>query len=222
MTFSRSDWVASKKSTALCLAQGKCGGSYAEGVIILSATISAMASEAWPGTNIDKKRFVEITKNYCDQKLSPTRISLPILIGYLRDNGKVSEAEILRKKFMNFQDTRVLIGNDVDKMDAEILSECPNLTYKDIRRFSYICLLYEDIRSSFMHEYRTGKRADIWAMSSCSDDQISYVNWMNDSDRHIHYPVQWMGMVAQSVAEAIDRNVSQFPLSQPVAWWLDG
>ena len=44
MTFSRQDWVASKKDTALRLVRGECGGSYAEGVIIMSATISAMAA----------------------------------------------------------------------------------------------------------------------------------------------------------------------------------
>ncbi len=222
MTFSRRDWVASKKNTALCLARGECSGSYAEGVIILSATISAMAADVWPGTGIDRKRFVEVTKDYCDPKLNPTRISMPILIGYLRDNGKVSEAEVLRKKFMNFQSTRVLTGNDIDKTEVEILSVCPNLTYKEIRRFAYSCILYEDVRSSFMHEYRVGDRADAWAMSAFADDQISYVNWMNDPDRHIHYPVQWIGAVAESIAEAADRNASQFPLSQPVAWWLDG
>jgi hypothetical protein len=71
MTFSRCDWVAKKTDVALRLCAGECGGSYAEGVIILSSAISAMAAEAWPGSGIDKMRFVEIIKDYllrCETK----------------------------------------------------------------------------------------------------------------------------------------------------------
>lgn len=222
MAFSRKDWVANKKDTAFRLARGECGGSYAEGAIILSATISAMAADAWPGPGIDRKRFVEVINTYCNQKLNSTRISTPLLIGSLRKNDKVSEAEVLRKKFMDFQNTRVLTGNEVDKTEQEILSACPALSYKEIRRFAYPCILYKDVRSSFMHEYRAGNRADVWAMAAIANDQISYVNWMNDPDRHIHFPIEWIGTIAESIAETADQNASQFPLSPPAAWWLDG
>lgn len=221
MTFSRFDWVEKKTETALRLCAGECGGSYAEGVIILSAAISAMAAEAWPGSGIDKMRFVEMIKDYCDAKLNPTRISVPLLIGRLRDDNKSTEADTLRKQFMDYQKTRVLTGNDVDRTEADILSLCPSLGHKEIRRFSYAGVFYEEVRSGFVHEYRPGKKADSWAIAATEDDEISYGNWMNDPDRHIHFPVQWIAKVAKSVAEAADNNASQLPLSRPKMWWLE-
>ena len=222
MTFSRRDWVTKKKDTALRLAAGECGGSYAEGIIILSAAISAMAAEAWPGSRIDKMRFVEIIKDYCDATLNPTRISVPLLIGHLRDNNKATEADTLRNKFMDYKKTRVLTGNDVDRTEAEILSVCPGLGHKEIRRFAYPGVFYDEVRSGFVHEYRLGKKADPWAIASTQDDEISYGNWMNDPDRHIHFPINWIASVAESVAEVADRNAPRFPLSLPATWWLDG
>jgi hypothetical protein len=222
MTFSRRDWVAKKTDTALRLCAGECGGSYAEGVIILSAAISAMAAEAWPGSGIDKMRFVEIIKDYCDATLNPTRISVPLLIGRLRDDSKTTEADALRRKFMDYQKAQVLTGGDVDRTEAEILSLCSSLSHKEIRRFSYSGVFYEEVRSGFVHEYRPGKKADSWAIAATEEDEISYGNWMNDPDRHIHFPIHWIAKVAKSIAEVADRNASRFPLSRPAMWWLEG
>jgi hypothetical protein len=222
MTFSRRDWVEKKTDTALRLCAGECGGSYAEGVIILSAAISAMAAEAWPGSGINKMRFVEFIKDYCDATLNPTRISVPLLIGRLHNDNKIIEADALRKKFMDYQKTRVLTGRDVDRTEAEILSLCPGLSHKEIRRFSYSGVFYEEVRSGFVHEYRPGKKADSWAIAATKEDEISYGNWMNDPDRHIHFPVHWMAKVAKSSAEVADRNASNFPLTRPTMWWLEG
>ena len=222
MTLSRRDWVAKKKEIALRLASGECGGSYAEAVIILSAVVSATAAEAWPGGGIDRKRFVEFIKNHCDAKFKPVLISVPLLIGHLRDNGKTSESNSLQKKFMDFQKTRVLTSNDVDKTEVEILSVSQNLNFKDIRRFSYAAVFYEEVRSGFVHEYQTGEKADSWPIGVTHDDQISYGNWVNDPDRHIHFPLGWICGVAESIANVADQNASTFPLSPPTTWWLDG
>ncbi|MCW9032109.1 MAG: hypothetical protein OQK58_11525 [Gammaproteobacteria bacterium] len=222
MIFSRQDWIIKKNDTALQLASGKCGGSYAEGIIILSATISAIPAEVWPGNNIDRKRFVEIIINYCSDKLNPTYISIPLLIGYLRDNNKPAEAERLKKKFLDYQKTRVLTATDVDRSEDEIKSVCPDLEHKVIRRFAYPNVFYEEVRSGFAHEYRPSKKADVWQIASTCDDKISYGNWIDDPDRHIHFPVKWIANVAASVAEIADRNASKFPLSYPEQWWLEG
>jgi hypothetical protein len=206
MTFSRRDWVAKKKDIALCLAAGECGATYAEGVIILSAVISAMAAEAWPGSGIDKRRFVEIVKDYCDATLNPTRISVPLLIGHLRDNHQTTEVDVLRTNFMDYSDDRVLTGNDVDRTEAVILSVCPSLRHKEIRRFAYASVFYEEVRSSYVHEYRSGKKADSMTFASPGGDEISYGNWMNDPDRHIYFPINWIARVAESVAAVADYN----------------
>jgi hypothetical protein len=59
-------------------------------------------------------------------------------------------------------------------------------------------------------------------MSEFAKNSVSYVNWINDPDRHIHFPIEWIGGVAQSIAESADRNAPRFPLPMPTAWWLDG
>ena len=63
----RTDWVTEKKRIALCLANGECGGSYGEAVLILCAVLSALAADIWPGKGIDQMRFVELLKNeFCE------------------------------------------------------------------------------------------------------------------------------------------------------------
>ena len=59
----RTDWVTKKRDTALRLANGECGGSYGEAMLILCTILSALAAEVWPGTQIDKRRFVELLKS---------------------------------------------------------------------------------------------------------------------------------------------------------------
>lgn len=222
MTFSRQDWVDTKVATALHLANGKCGGSYAEGVIILSAVISAIAAEAWPGRFMDKKRFVELVNTYCTDDIKPTQVSIPLLIGFLREKEKYGEADVIRKNFMNYQKTRVLTSEDVDHSETEVLSICPGLSLGEIRRFSYSSVFYDEVRSGFVHEYRPGKKADSYPIASAQDDQISYGNWVDDPDRHIYFPMQWVINIAKSVAKTADSNADQFPLGQPQKWWVEG
>lgn len=221
MTFSREQWVAQRKATALRLAGGECGGVYADGVIILCAVISAIAAEAWPGRNIDRKRFVEALKEFCDPTLTPLQISIPLLVGYLRNRGRTIESEVLRKKYLDFGRSRVIGGKDVDQAEDQVLRDCPSLTNVDVRPCAYACVLYEDVRNSYMHEYRSGPRVDPWPLSRYADAVVSYGNWVDDPDRHIHFPIEWLGNVADSVAAGADRVADRFPLLQP-KWWLDG
>ena len=52
---------------------------YGEAIIILSAAISTLAAEVWPGEEIDKARFVEMfEQDYCD----PGRIQLELAFHY--------------------------------------------------------------------------------------------------------------------------------------------
>jgi hypothetical protein len=73
-----------------------------------------------------------------------------------------------------------------------------------------------------VHEYRIGAKADPWAAAATDDFEISYGNWLNDPDRHIHFPVIWIGKVAESIAELADQNAQNFPLERPSKWRLKG
>lgn len=124
--------------------------------------------------------------------------------------------------FLNFCDSQVLIGDDVDKTENEILSVCNAISSKDIRECSYANLLYREVRSGYAHEYKPGERAESWPMTQRPEARVSYVNWVNDPDRHIHFHVHWLAELATATAEKIDNVAGTLPRAAPPKWWIDG
>ncbi|MCL4526696.1 MAG: hypothetical protein M1492_09590 [Gammaproteobacteria bacterium] len=218
----RSQWVERKVSIARQLNGGECGADYAEAVMVLSAAISALAAEMWPGMQKDRARFVEVVVQYSPQSLDVTRLSLPLLVGRLAQDQSKNEEAVLKEKFLRFDPFRVLTGDEVDRPESEVLSLCPTLTIKFLRQFSYANLLYEEVRSAYVHQYSTGERADSWPMTLQADASISYVNRVNDPYRHIHFRLEWVARVAIEVAKSIDLASPSFPCSDPNAWWIHG
>ncbi len=215
------NWMMSKTALARRLNEGECGGDYAEAIIILSSAISAVAAESWPGERIDRRRFVELLKNGCDPQLEATRISVPLLIGHLRRNGRASEEQGLRSRFLNYLPSRILTGDEVDQPENAIRNVCPTVSRGDVREFSYANVVYRGVRSALVHQYRMGAQADPWPLSDSAAAQVSYGNWYGDPDRHIHFPVGWLCKVAESVASWADARSSRFPLPPPAVWWID-
>jgi hypothetical protein len=155
----RFEWVSEKCKIASALARGEAGGSYSVAVILVCAVLNALAAEVWPGRSIDKARFVELLVRLGPSADEPKTISVPLLVRRL-DTECPANAEILRKKFLDFSKTRVVTGLEVDKTEDELISLCPALTPTVIRKYSYAHLLYEEVRSSYAHEYRAGGKAD--------------------------------------------------------------
>lgn len=217
----RTEWTQKKNDIALKLAAGDCGGSYGEAVIILCAVLSALSAEVWPGLQMDRVRFVELLKEYAPPDLKVTQISIPLLVAYLRTSGRSAESEIIRKAFLNYPPSRILVGDEVDKSETEILTVCSSLTANVLREHSYGNLLYGEIRSGYAHEYRPGKRADSWPMAT-EEAAISYINWVDDSDRHIHFHVSWISKLTLTTAEAIDAAAAALPRALPSEWWVAG
>ena len=222
MTKWRSEWAGKKCELALKLDRGESGGSYGEAVLILCAALSALAAEVWPGTGIDRKRFVHLLKRFPPPKLFSTLVSVPILAASLRKKRKKGALRRLLQAYLNFGHSRVVTGHDVDKTETEIMSVCPTLKRREIRDCSYASLLYRELRSAYVHEYRPGKKADSWAMTGRDDAQVSYVNWVNDPDRHIHFHVAWLSELVNETAKAIDQLSSRLPARKPKRWWIDG
>jgi polyisoprenoid-binding protein YceI len=46
------------KLTSLALDRGKCGGTYADAVILLSSAVSAVAADLWPGPRLNRRRWI--------------------------------------------------------------------------------------------------------------------------------------------------------------------
>lgn len=216
-----SEWVTKKREIAERLASGECGGSYGEAALILCSVLNALAAGTWKGDRIDRKRFVELLQRYAPENLCPIRVSLPLLVGALREAGKSSEMSAIQSRCLQDGHSRVLTGEDIDLDEAGILAICPTVPMALMRECSYANILYRDVRSSYAHEYRPGKRADSWPMTQRTDVAISYVNWANESDRHIHFHVPWLGALVTAVSRALDPIADSLPLTPPVKWWVD-
>ena len=222
MPFSRAEWADRKASIADRLTRGEAGGSYSEAIIILCSTISAMAAEVWPGERIDRRRFVQLLIEFADQPSYLGTISTPLLVGHLRADGRTAEAERIRKAHLDFGRSRVVHGADVDRAEDELISLCPSLSRGYLRKVSYATILYERIRSPFVHEYRPGEKTSSWPMTDDEDARVSYVNWVDDPDRHIFMHAKWLASLVKDLGARTDAAAQSFPRPLPSAWWIDG
>ncbi|MBN8241361.1 hypothetical protein JF541_19585 [Marinobacter hydrocarbonoclasticus] len=210
--------MTKKSEIALALAQGGCGAGYAEAVIILCSAISAVAAEAWPGKRKDRARFIELLVQ-CSSGSSRV-VSVPLLVEKLKDEERSEDIQSLIDRLGQFQQARVLTSEDVDLTEEEILFAAPNLSLKAIRSCSYANLLYDEIRSSYVHQYDPGSRANPWPMSRQKNLRASYVNVIN-RPREIHFHVEWLTKIAVQAASYVD-GLSNVPQEDPEQWWIHG
>ncbi len=98
---------------------------------------------------------------------------------------------------------------------------CGTLAGKKIREHSYANLLYSEVRSPYTHEFKSGQRADSWPMTRRENVAISYGNWTDAPQKHIHFHIDWISELAISVAQAVDKAAAQLP-PKPQRWWVHG
>ena len=147
--------------------------------------------------------------DHCDPRFHAKRISVPLLIGHCRDAGRAPEEVALRSRFLNYLPSQILTSGLIDCDESTIAGCCPGLPRSELRRFSYANVFYTDVRSALVHEYRFGSRVDPMTMSEdAAPDEISYGNWMGAADRHVHFPIEWVCGVAESVARTVDAAVA--------------
>ena len=214
-------WTEQKIEIAQKLSKGESGGTYAEAAIILCSVLSAIAADIWPGKSKDKKRFVELLIKYSDESLGAKVISIPLLIGSLRDSEYKEESEILSDLFMPECDSRVITGPDVDKDESEIASICPSIPIKLLRQNCYAHILYTEVRSSYVHQYLPGKRSDSWAMAPQRRRvEISYVNRLDRVDRQIYYNINWLVSAIRSIVATTGDDIESLVKPEFKNWWL--
>src|SRR5215211_6782357 len=71
--------VRERVAVAKRLNEGECGGFYGDAILILSAILSGLAADLWPGKGKDRKRFVELWATHARPDLNPNLISVPLL-----------------------------------------------------------------------------------------------------------------------------------------------
>lgn len=214
------------------LNDGKCNGSYADGCVLLSAMISGIAAELWPGNDhIDRTRFVELWAVYCDDHLEPTLVSVPLLRQFLKRNGLLNEAKVLEDArpdmFGLSNSCLVLRGSDVDMTEAELLKLPVGLTAKHLREHSYPSIFYKHVRSNLAHEYKLSDDAASH-FATRLEASVSYVN-RHDPDetelsrRLIHFHMGWLANVSRSIASNVAGLIENYQtLPRPNKWWVYG
>jgi len=216
------EWCNTKIELALRLNSGDCGGSYAEAVIILCSVLSGIAADIWPGKYQDRKRFVELLIKYTDIPLNCEKVSIPLLVGAIRNSGDIQLADKIKKDLIPFCDTRVLTGDDIDKTLDELKSNYPAIDTKTLKKNSYANILYEEIRSGYVHEYRPGERSDSWDMSGLrQNSSISYINRLDKTDRLIYFNVSWLTKIIEEIVENLLKTSSLPVFNNYNSWWLD-
>lgn len=216
----RSEWVSRKISIAKRLAVGEAGGGYAEAALILCGVLNALAAELWPGKRKDKKRFVELLVRFADPSLAVTKISVPVLIGHLREHNFSDDEQRLleRERLADLSPPRIVTGVEIDMPESEVEQLCSSLQNFELRHFCYATLLYEEIRSGYAHEYAPGARSSSWQIGGHQPGAcVSYLNRRDPPDRQIHFNVQWLYEIAASV-EINSRDQAPDPCFK--AWWL--
>jgi hypothetical protein len=222
----RKAWVQQKCGIAAHLASGQAGAGYPEAAILICATLSALSAELWSGRRIDRARFIELLVRLGPDHAFRKTISTPLLAQALDSEGRANEATDLRRAFRIPQSARILTGTDVDTTEDEVLRACPALGLEEVRRFSYACLLYEQVRSSYAHEYRPGDSSDSSPFTMEIDARVSYINRLVDFPnarltRLIHFHIAWLSEVAVELAVAMDLQ-STLPIPPPTTWWIQG
>jgi hypothetical protein len=221
----RQDWVTEKSQIAIRLSRGEAGAGYAEAAILLCAMLSALAAETWAGRGIDRARFIELLVRIGPTSEDCKTISVPLLVQHLAASSRQAEAQTLERAFSYPAGSRIVTGPDVDRAEADVLTLCPTLDLKEVRRFSYAFVLYSEVRSSYAHEYRAGNLANSWPATTLEDQKVSYVNLFeapSDTRRQVHFHVEWFAQLAAQVALTIDGIASTLPRAQPPIWWCDG
>lgn len=216
------EWSNAKVKLALRLNKGECDGSYAEAIIILCSVLSGISADVWPGRNIDRKRFVELLIKYTSTSLNCDKVSIPLLVGALRDTGNTLLADQVKKELLPVSDTRVITSDDVDKTILELISLYPNIEVTVLKENTYANILYREIRSGFVHEYRPGKRSESKAIGAArNNNSISYFNMARKLDRLIFFNVSWLSKLVEEVAESLSKSNPMPVFNNYNNWWLD-
>ncbi|MGI4976961.1 MAG: hypothetical protein ACRYG6_08470 [Janthinobacterium lividum] len=236
-----SEWIESKKILAQKLGEGALGASYAEGAIILCAAISTMSSLLWgPERGKDHRKFCETLKIFCHVEPHLMRVSSPLLAFHYQET----------KSLLGISEIPVYYDQDVDKSEEELTKLFTErniiIPSKCIRKYSYINLLYKEVRNGFSHEYLVGASASDYDplrdhpfVSHRTQSRIPKVSYVNkgvmlnkDSEmtRLFYFPLGWISFVAEKVAFGMDLECDRqnksarqnLDLTLPPQRWIDG
>ncbi|MBN1826379.1 MAG: hypothetical protein JW958_08940 [Candidatus Eisenbacteria bacterium] len=226
----RTSFIEGRIGIVRKLTDENVGGTYAEAILILTALISATAAKCWPKRKgrdpIDRKRFVETIHRFAGHKYLADLISTDLLVRSLEDKKK-KEAGFL-KHLTTFKPGDMPSGADISKPDSEITRFCPSLEKGTIRNYCYSSLLYDLLRSPYVHEYRHHEDVVTWILDHLWSNNMYY----RDSGRlldkttrryRLYFGLGWIAGVAHSITQNLDEQIPKDEeVERPDKWWIDG
>lgn len=188
------------------------GVSYSDIVLIITAIISACSSIKWPGTGIDKKRFIELLVNYSPSSFRTSWISIPALI----NSGLLDESDTEYGK--PGQKTRVFKDDEIDLSLSDANNQYPQIQIKDLKKHSYASLIYEWLRCGYAHEYCP--HSSITEVQASRDKaRVSYIGRITNEriERMVSFHLDYL----INIAEYHVSNLADSSIPQPQQWWLE-
>lgn len=213
---------------------------YGDAILILTAVISALAAQCWPGRNIDAPRFTQLLAGYAPETLT---ISVPLLMKSFESSNKADLATKLNGHFDRFAPWRTIpIGHSVDLSENDVELLLGDSSFRqEIRKHSYAYLLYDELRCSYSHEFKPGPRIEVHRPTRLHREPcVSYQPYSPGNPAWseiplepyinlIHFDLPWIGEVLRkcssavdSIEERLDKNRKHLPLKLPKTWWIKG
>ena len=206
---------------------------YGDAILILTAVVSALASQCWPGKarGIDRGRFTQLLVDHAPETRT---ISVPLLMKHFESSKRADLAEKLEGHFDRCVPWRTIpLGHEVDlsEKDVEHLlggSSCRS----EVRKHSYSHLLYKELRCSYSHEFKPGAGIEVNRPTSFADPCVSYQPYsillpgsselsLTPTSFSIYFDLPWIGEVLRKCAGAVDSMDDRLPLEPPDKWWID-
>jgi hypothetical protein len=219
-------WIRSRVALAKRLNEGECDGYYGDAMLILSAVLSGLTADLWPGEHKDRRRFVEVWATHSHPDLSPNLISVPLLLDALEKSGDSDLVEKVRatrpEAFPPWKTDSVRVaGKQVDQTEDELIALDSRLAAKKLRHFSYGNVFYRHVRSGYTHEGHVTDSASS-VSTAIEPAPISYMNNLRPPHRRIHFDVSWVAEIVESVSASVMALSHIQPFTDPKLWWVDG
>lgn len=186
--------------------------SYHDLVLIITAVLSACASVRWPGTGIDKKRFIELLVSHSPEDSHASWVSIPALI----DQGLLTEIETPYGS--PGQSTRIFCDHEIDLSFDDAKTKYPQVPSPQLRKHSYASLIYEWLRCGYAHEYCANKNITHMPPSR-RKARISYIGRGTPTkpQRMVSFHFDYLMELAQLHVSTLP----QTPSPTPSKWWID-
>ena len=192
---------------------------YADLGLITCAVMSACAAWRWPGRRIDRGRFVELLARHSHDGFRASWVSVPALL----NEGLITEEQTPYARPGNH--LRIYTDDEIDLSMTDAEQAFPGIEKRRLRSQSYACLIYEQLRCGYSHNYFADR--DITAFPPSDDHaRVSYIGRVSSVlrtgrgpglQRMIYFHLEYLIELAEHHVAILPGGAE----SAPAEWWID-